>query len=257
MDIALLDTDTILVVGTTTLVTILFTLLLRRTRQTAARPLPHPTYDKLKKQPGQAIESGRKLHIGLGRGSLNEATVPATVAAQSALDYVTKESIRGEMVPAVTVGDSTLLPIAVESVQTALGKSQISPADARFVANSGDPYAYAAGTADVVAHEDVAGSLILGHYGSEIALMTAAGDRVQANQIVGSDDPVALAIAAASTPDLLIGEQFLAADAYLDEEPAHVASLYVQNILRAGIIFFITLTILLQLLGIQLPELIG
>ncbi|MCB0036572.1 MAG: hypothetical protein KDE51_21215 [Anaerolineales bacterium] len=258
MNLAL--TDSVIVISITTIITILFTLLTSRARRHAAQVKPHSTFQALGKQVGQAVERGGRLHIGLGRASLNEAAVPTSVAGQSGMSHLVRESAKGHMFPAVTVGDATLLPIAEEALQSgfAAAKRELTPQQTvEFMAHHATPYAYAAGSAYAIQQDDIQSNILLGHFGSEITLMMEAGRRHNTAQIVGSDNPSALAIAAAYTDNILIGEEFLATDAHLYHKPVHIASLYVQNILRAGIIFFIIVTAILQLLSINLADLIG
>jgi hypothetical protein len=253
-------TDSVIVIGITAIITILFTLLARRARQNAAEVKSLAAYEVLKQQVGRAVESGRRLHIGLGRASLNEAAVPSTVAGQSALSYLSKASAEGHMFPTVTVGDATLLPVAEEALQSAFtaAKRQLSPLQStEFIATQASPYAYAAGSSYAIQQDDISGNILLGHFGAEVALMAEAGQRTGAEQIIGSDNPTALAIAATYTDNILIGEEFLATDAHLQNKPVHMASLYVQNILRAGIIFLIIVTAILQLISISFADLIG
>lgn len=251
--------DSVLVIGLTALVTILFTLMARRARQTAAQLKPDSRYETLKKQAGRAIESGQRIHVGLGRASLHEAAVPASVAAQSTLNHIATASAQGDMMPVVTVGDATLLPIAEEALRSGrtAARGEAPPLyTAEFIANNNAPLAYGAGSSYAIQRDDIGSNVLLGHFGAEMALMTEAGARAGVEQIVGSDNPVALAIATAYTENVLIGEEFLAADAYLDNKAVYTASLYVQNILRVGIIFLISVTVVLQMLNITLAELI-
>lgn len=258
MNLAL--TDSVIVISITAIITILFTLLTRRARRQATQVKPHSAFKSLQKQVGRAVESGGRLHIGLGRASLNEAAVPTSVAGQSGMSHLVTACAEGHIFPAVTVGDATLLPIAEEALQSGFGaaKRELTPQQtAQFIANHSSPYAYAAGSAYTIQQDDIQSNILLGHFGPEIALMMEAGQRNRSEQIVGSDNPNALAIAAAYTDQIIIGEEFLATDAHLHRKPVHIASLYVQNILRAGIIFLIIITAILQLLSINLADLIG
>jgi hypothetical protein len=66
--------------------------------------------------------------------------------------------------------------------------------------------------------------------------------------VIGTDNPGALAVAAAVTDHLLIGEELFAAGAYLEGKPAQVASLQLQDLLR--------LIIILAILGLAVSRLI-
>ena len=77
--------------------------------------------------------------------------------------------------------------------------------------------------------------------------MTEAGERKRLEQIVASDDPLALAVGVVATDQVLIGEEFFAAGAYLRQEPAFLASLHLQDVLRVAAIVGILLAALIEL----------
>jgi hypothetical protein len=68
------------------------------------------------------------------------------------------------------------------------------------------------------------------------------------DQIVGSDDPVALAIGSAMSDDLLIGEELFAAGAYMTGSASQIASLLIQDILRVIVVVAILLFAFINLL---------
>jgi hypothetical protein len=121
-----------------------------------------------------------------------------------------------------------------------------------FVAADTSPMSYAAGVSYTIQHSNVGSNLLMGHMGPEIAIILEAGGRENMDQIVGSDDPTALAVGAAMSDDLLIGEELFAAGAYMKGEPAQLASLQIQDILRliiaAAVFLFAFINLLLGIL---------
>jgi hypothetical protein len=85
---------------------------------------------------------------------------------------------------------------------------------------------------EAIQHQNVGSNVLLGRFGPELAVMAEAAGRKNMEQVIGSDEPVALAIGLTVTNNLLIGEEFLAAGAYLQGRPVQVASLQLQDILR-------------------------
>jgi hypothetical protein len=69
--------------------------------------------------------------------------------------------------------------------------------------------------------------------------MAEAAARQGITQVIGSDDPVALALASAVTDDVLVGEELLAAGAYLEGSAPQLAALQAQDLLRLLVIFTI------------------
>ncbi|MCB8987690.1 MAG: hypothetical protein H6661_08075 [Ardenticatenaceae bacterium] len=208
----------------------------------ALRPLAG--YTALRGQVGRAIESASKLHISLGRASLTGSANPTSVAALAVLDRLAAEGCANDSPPITTVGDGTLLPLAENDLRYAAEAAKspvgIPPGTARFIASRNDPFAYAAGVASVIQQQKMLGNVMVGHYGQELAIVTEAAGRNQIQQIIGSDDPLALAVAAPVTDNLMIGEEMLAAPAYMQGKPDQIASLQIQDILR----ILLSLTIL-------------
>lgn len=200
----------------------------------ALRPLTG--YKALKGQVGRAIESGSQLHVTLGRTSLVGPATATSVAAVQVLDALAKDGCANSTPPLITTGDGTLLPAAQDSLRHAYEKanraSQYRPYQAVFVASRTDPYAYAAGVSLELARQDVISNVLVGRLGPELILMTEAANRRRVAQVVGSDDPVALAVATAATGNVLIGEEMLVAGAYLQGRRSQLASVQLQDILR-------------------------
>jgi hypothetical protein len=81
-------------------------------------------------------------------------------------------------------------------------------------------------------NEDVSANIMIGHFGTEAALLAEASDRENISLIGASDDLTGQAVLFANTQDALIGEELFATSAYLGAGPSHLASLTVQDILR-------------------------
>lgn len=213
-------------------------LLLQRTlragRRVALRPLP--ALDSLHTQLGQAIESGNPLHVTLGRASLVSNTAPTSVAALQLLDDLAEDGCANSTPPLVTAGDGTLLLSGQDSLRQAFQKAgrsgEFDPAQVQFIAAENSPYAYAAGAASVVQKNRVTANVAVGHFGPELAIIAEAANRHQLEQLLGTDDPTAMAIATAFTPNVLLGEELLATGAYVQENEGWLAALQLQDIVR-------------------------
>jgi hypothetical protein len=210
-------------------------------------------FQTLNNQVGRAVESGRRVHFGLGTAGLDSATSPTSLAALAALEHLAQDGCASDVPPLVTVGAGTLLPAAQDQLRGAYSQANRSQDYANtmveFVAAAASPMSYAAGVSDTVQHSNAGSNLLMGHFGAEIGLILEAAGRENLDQIVGSDDPVALAIVSVMSDDLLIGEELFAAGAYLKGNPSQLASLQVQDILRlivgAAILLFAIINLLL------------
>jgi len=206
--------------------------------QVNLRPLPG--YRSLKKQVGHAIEGSSALHISLGQGSLVGQASATSIAATKILDALAQDGCANGTPPLVTVGEGTLLPMAQAQLRAAFEEAgrteQFDPNQAIFVAAETDQMAYAGGVASEIHLHKVAGNIVAGQFGPEIAIIAEAASRNQVEQVIGSNNPVALAVATAVTDNVLIGEELLASGAYLEGTPSQLASVQLQDILRWFII---------------------
>jgi hypothetical protein len=193
---------------------------------------------------GEAIESGRQLHISLGQASLMGTASATSVAAVQVLSRLAQDGCASGAPPLATVGEGTLLPIAQNSLRQAYVEAgrpdEYKHDSAQFVAADTAPYAFAGGIASVVQQNNASGNVLVGRFGPEIAIAAEAGVRQNIDQVIGTDDPSALAVATAVTNSILIGEELFAAGAYVEGSPSQIASLQVQDILRV----IVSLTIL-------------
>ncbi len=233
---------TLVIIGVVAVAIVLWSRRLAQQEEPTLRPLSG--YTALKGQVGQAIESASKLHISLGRASLTGAANPTSVAALAVLERLAAEGCANDTPPITTVGDGTLLPLAENTLRRAADNAEsaagIPPGTMQFIASRTDAFAYAGGVASVIQQQKILGSVMVGHFGQELAIVTEVAGRSQVQQIIGSDDPLALAVAAPITDNFLIGEELLAAPAYLEGKPDQVASLQIQDVLR----ILLSLTIL-------------
>lgn len=235
------------------LVGVVLLLLTRRIRagqEVGLRPLRG--FQALTGQVGRAVESGRRVHFSLGRAALNSATAPTSLAALAALDHLAQDGCASDVPPVVTVGEATLLPAAQDQLRGAYAQAgrtgDFSNTMVEFVAPETSPMAYAAGVSYTVQHSNAGSNLLMGHFGPEIGIILEAAARQNMDQIVGSDDPTALAVGAAMSDDLLIGEELFAAGAYMKGQASHIASLQVQDIMRLIVVAAILVFAVINLL---------
>lgn len=210
------------------------TLRVRAGSQVAFRPIS--TFKTMTGQVGLAVESGRHIHFALGRGSLVGSASPTSIAALAALDYLAADGASKESPPLVTAGDGTLLPAGQDSLRQAFAAADrpraFSTPMVQYVASDTQPMVYAAGVSDIINNSAISSNIMIGRFGPEIAIIAESAERQQMVQIIGSDEPVTLAVAATITEQLLIGEEIFATGAYLTQTPRLLASLQLQDILR-------------------------
>ncbi|MCA9979893.1 MAG: hypothetical protein KDD89_03655 [Anaerolineales bacterium] len=239
----------------------LYVLLRRRAlvKDTAVQAVPRPGFSELKEQVGLAIESGRRLHISLGRAGLERAHAPTSVAAQHAADVLVEASVRSGSPPDLSVGDATLLTPAQDNLQSnydARRRLDYEPEQVAFVAPHTAPIAYATGTAALIEPNDIGSTIVVGRVGRELAYLADNNAQQNIMQVLGTDDPEGMAVALTYTPTPLLGEELLAAEATLKENAEAVAGIQLQNLLRLLVVLVLLVTAVLAFLGLDFNTLV-
>lgn len=221
----------------------------RSGRSVNLRPLNG--YEALRAQRAKSVETGRGVHFSVGRANLSGSANPTSIAALSSFDYIATDACASDVPPKTTTGDGSLLLVAQDSLRAAydaVGRQQdYSTQMAQYIAAENQPMTYAAGTSDIVNRGNLGGNLMIGRFGAEIAIVTESAEREGMEQVVGSDDPTAMALAVVATDKVLLGEEVFVSGAYLHGEPAQLASIQLQDILRVLAIVGILLATLFYL----------
>ncbi len=199
--------------------------------QVTLRPIP--AYERLEELASQAAESDRPIHVALGTGQLGTESTPEMVMGLTVLDYVARRASVCDQPIMATTGDAATFTAAQGIVRSAARDAGIEPEqDERAVVFYGpEPYAYAAGAADLESDCEPVALAMFGRWGAEgLWLSEAAGD-ADTPKVGGAAQPEAAALLQASLDDCVSGEELFAAGAYLHRRN-HVGSLLAQDALR-------------------------
>jgi len=211
-----------------------------------------PAYTRLKRAIGISVEDGTRLHVSLGRGGLQNPRGASALAGLAMLRSLAEQTSASDKPPVVTSGAGDLAILTRDTLEAgykAVGAQEIyNPATGRLSGLT--PFSYAAGAIPFMRDENVSANVLIGHFGSEVALLTDAADRTNSLTIAAADDPAAQAVLFSSVDDPLVGEELFAAGAYADAGISHQASLQVQDILRWIIILVLLGGSALKLLGV-------
>jgi hypothetical protein len=209
-------------------------------------------YDMLARQVGQAVESGGRVHVSLGPGSIIGEETGTVLAGIGILESVSESSSVSDTSPVATTGDATTLPVMGDAIIRSYRNKDVldryETTSARLV--SLDPISMAGGTTSVIIDDNVQANVLVGSFGEEMALIAETGQRRRIPQVAGSDKLSGQAVAYAMTDHSLIGEELYVARAYLSQEPVGIASLAVQDILRWMIIISIVVGSILGAFGV-------
>jgi hypothetical protein len=201
-----------------------------------------------------SVEAGKRLHISLGRGTINDFQGGSALMGLTILDRCARAASNSDRPPITTAGDPVINILSQDTLQCTY---QDLATEQRYDLSSArltglTPLAYAAGAMPAIHDEQVSANILAGHFGTELALLTEAGERSHSLTTAGSDSLSAQAILYATTDEPLIGEELYAAGAYLGAGAAHLTSLRIQDILRWLLVAVIVVGAILKLLGLLL-----
>jgi hypothetical protein len=228
--------------------------LIARTRITAAYHLtlrPLPAYDQIKQAITEATESGDVVHLSTGAGSVGAASTTETLAGINAVAAAAGRAATSHAASVITTASPVVLPLVQGAAERAYASAgapgDFDPAQVRFTADERNAYAVAA--ADVVSHERVSASLIIGALADETLLIGERGRQAAAEQMIGAADVRALPYAMLTANWTIVGEEIYAAGAYLAGWPAHLASLLAQDWLRLIVVAVIVAGVVIRTMG--------
>ncbi len=215
-------------------------------------------YDSLPATVGAAVETGRRIHISFGSGTVGEVSTAATIAGLSALDRVASVAAISDKPPVVTTADGTAMLLAQDTLRAVYRRQNASDHyDPLAVQVAGlTPLGFGAALPGLLKDETVAGTILIGSIGPETVLMAEAGRRGNVSIVAGSDQPAAQAMLFAMVDHPLIGEDLFAANAYINRSAAHLACLRAQDWMRVIIAVIIGGGVVATLLG-EVLKLLG
>lgn len=209
---------------------------------------PLPGFTLLDGFVGQAVETGRTLHVSMGTEGIGGASTADTMAGLMALERLAEQAAATGLKLVVTVSHPSLLPIAQDTLRRAYERrgypQGYDPEHVRYIAP--DAIAYAAGVMGVLEREDVVANAMIGGFGVEFLLMGENGARKGIQQVGGASSPETLPFIYISMDEALLGEEIYAGGAYLSSKPSHLGSLLAQDWLRSAIILAIILGVLIR-----------
>lgn len=200
----------------------------------------------------RAVESGDRVHLSLGTGSLIGIESAPALAGLTVLAHIAARTAMSDKPVTVTSGDGAMTVLAQDALRAAYrrvgAEGSYHPLSSRLLGPT--PFSYAAAIPSLVSSEGVVAHILSGSFGSEGGLTADFGRRKQAFVMAGTDNVQTQALFYATADHPLIGEELFAGGAYLGEAEIHKASLQAQDIIRILIVVAILLGTLLKTLGL-------
>jgi len=216
----------------------------------------HPGVHAITEAVGRAAEMGRPVSFSPGTSSLYDTKYAGdTAAALTLLGYVAKEAVKTGSKLIVGIAPPTVLPVAQAIVQTAYsleGKSEeyVEGDTVRFY--SPDQWGFGSSYIGMMYRERVAANFLFGGHAAEALILAETGATVGAMQVAGSTNVYQLPMYVVACDYTLIGEDQLAAAAYLSPDPAQKGVIFGQDIAKLICVGLIVLGAILSTAGIKI-----
>jgi hypothetical protein len=225
----------ILILLLTMVVSVIVTQFIRRRRDLyALRDVP--AYRALPLVVGEAIEANRPVHVSFGGAGLGGATTPLTLASGELFYQTAERAAIGGVAPILTVSDPTAIPLGQDTLRRAYQSrgllARYQRGSVRWYPAGPRSLAFAAALTATMGDDRVSANILVGSFGSELALVAEASARRNRTVIASSDQLEGQAVAYVLADQPLIGEEIFAAGAYLGGSPSQVAGVVTQDVLR-------------------------
>lgn len=210
-------------------------------------------YEAIPQFVGQSVESDRPLHISLGSSGIGGETTLLSVASAEFASLVAYDAVLGDTSPIVTVSNSSALPIGQDSLRRAYQSRDLSEryksSNVRWYPEGSRSLAFAAAISAMISEDKVAGSVMAGSHGSELALIMEASHRNRSPIIAVSNQLEGQAVAYALSDEALIGEEVFAAASYLGSKAGFSTDSVTIDVLRWLLILILLVGLILNIIN--------
>ena len=209
-------------------------------------------FQALRKELERAVESGERVHLSLGTGSLLGPESAPALAGLTILARLASSTAMSDKPVIVSTANGALAMLAQDTLASAYRKvgaeSRYDHTSSRMIGPT--PFSYASAIPNLLDTEEVSVHILNGAFGSEGALAADFGNRENVFVLAGTDDVQTQALLFATADYPLIGEEVFAGGAYLGDRPIHQASLRAQDVVRIVVIGLILIGTLLKTIGV-------
>ncbi len=222
---------TTLIILTALVASVIVTQFIRRRKESfPIRAIP--AYDTIPLLIGEAIEAGRPMHVSFGSAELGGNNTALTLASAELFYQVARRNLVGSSI--LTVSSSSALPLGYGTLRHAYASrpDRLSESGVRWYPSGDRSLAFAAALTAELRDERISGSVLVGSFGPELALVLEAAARRRQSAIAGSVDLAGQAVAYAMADQPLIGEELYVAGAYLGESATQYSSVVTLDLLR-------------------------
>jgi hypothetical protein len=228
-------------------------MILASTRARALQFRRIPAYTALPLLAGEAVESGRSVHLSFGSSAVRDATTLAALASAEIIYHLAERASLGDRPTFVTLSDPVTLALGQDTLRRAYkaraALRSYRSTMAQWYPQGPSSFAFAAGAGAEILDADASLNVLIGRYGAEMMLLAENAVRYDRTVVGQSDQVIGQAVAYAVSDTLLIGEELYVGGAYLARTPLLVGGVFAQDLLR-----FLVITVII---GLAILALVG
>jgi hypothetical protein len=209
-------------------------------------------YEALNVELERAVESGERVHLSLGTGTVNGSDFAPALAGLTILARLASSTAMSDKPVLVSSSDGAMNILAQDTLATAYRNvgafSRFDQTSGRMIGST--PFSYAAAIPNLLDTEEISEHLMIGSFGSEGGLIADFGRRESAFVLAGTQNVESQALLYTTSDHALIGEEVFAGGAYLNMGPIHDASLHTEDVIRFAVIGLVVLGVILKTIGV-------
>jgi hypothetical protein len=233
---------------------------LRRAKAKPVYTRPIAGLEAINEAVGRATEMGKPVFYSPGYADVAGNTAAPSLAGIDLLGHVTQIAARYDTKILVSVGHPNTYTLAVEVMRNAYlaeGKTDLfSPDNIRFTSEV--QFAFAAATLGMVQREKPATAFYTGYFAAEAIIIAEAAAAVNALAIAGTTNYFQIPFFVASCDYTMIGEEFLAAGAFVSKDLNRIGSIAGQDYIKVASIILAIAGAILSTMGFDnLSSLLG
>jgi len=202
---------------------------------------------------GRATEMGKPIVFTPGYADIAGTTGAASLAGIDVLNHVSRLAARYDTGLLVVVGHPNTYALTVEVMKAAYieeGRPDVfSPDNVRFTSDV--QFAFTAAVLGVVQREKPATVFYTGYFAAEAIVVAEAAAAVGAMSISGTTNYFQIPFFVAACDYTMIGEEFLAAGAFISKDPKRIGTIAGQDYVKIATIIVTMVGAILSSMGID------
>lgn len=201
------------------MVFILMGLRMARSRGFSMRPIPG--LQAVEEAVGRATEMGKPIFYSPGYADVAGTTAPPTLAGLNLLSHVGRLAARYNTRLVTTIGHANTYALATEIIRNAyIAEGKADDYDIGNVYFTSEvQFAYTAASVGLIQREKPATAFLTGYFAAEAIVLAEAAATINSLSISGTTNYFQIPFFMAACDYTMIGEEFLAAGAFISNDP--------------------------------------